>query len=141
MTRRVITYGLDVPDADVTAADVVLGPLTVRATVKRRVRGATDLATSTVTLGSLTLNVPGRHNLQNALATMAVGLELDPLYLDTIVRRWQAFTRERDALSRKRRALREPRRVLQGHVKQELWGCGRLDRAARLLPVCPSGSQ
>jgi UDP-N-acetylmuramate--alanine ligase len=77
MTRRVITYGLDSADADVTAADVVLGPLTVRATVKRRVREAKDLAQSTVTLGSLTLNVPGRHNLQNALATMAVGLELD----------------------------------------------------------------
>ena len=30
MTRRVTTYGLDAPDADVTAADVVLGPLTVQ---------------------------------------------------------------------------------------------------------------
>jgi UDP-N-acetylmuramate--alanine ligase len=29
-----------------------------------------------VTLGPLTLNVPGRHNLLNALATVAVGLEL-----------------------------------------------------------------
>src|SRR5688572_21187393 len=77
MTRRVITYGLDDPHADVTAADVVLGPLTVRATVKRRARGARDLAQSTVTLGALTLNVPGLHNLQNALATIAVGLELD----------------------------------------------------------------
>jgi UDP-N-acetylmuramate--alanine ligase len=76
MTRRVITYGLEASDADVTAADVVLGPLTVRATVKRRLRGAKDLAQSTVTLGSLMLNVPGRHNLQNALATMALGLEL-----------------------------------------------------------------
>ncbi len=77
MRRRVITYGVDAPDADVTAVDVVLGPLTVSATVKRRVRGASDPARSTVTLGSLTLNVPGRHNLQNALATIAVGLELD----------------------------------------------------------------
>jgi UDP-N-acetylmuramate--alanine ligase len=51
MTRRVITYGLDASDADVTAAEVVLGPLTVRATVKRRVREAKALAHSTVTLG------------------------------------------------------------------------------------------
>jgi UDP-N-acetylmuramate-alanine ligase len=29
-----------------------------------------------VTLGTLTLAVPGRHNLQNALAAVAVGLEL-----------------------------------------------------------------
>ena len=77
MRRRVITYGVDAPDADVTAVDVALGPLTVSATVKRRDREASDPADSTVTLGSLTLNVPGRHNLQNALAAIAVGLELD----------------------------------------------------------------
>ena len=29
-----------------------------------------------MTLGTLTLQVPGRHNLQNALAAVAVGLEL-----------------------------------------------------------------
>ena len=28
-------------------------------------------------LGSLTIHVPGRHNVQNALAAVAVGLELD----------------------------------------------------------------
>jgi UDP-N-acetylmuramate--alanine ligase len=77
MTRRVITYGLDAPHADVTAADVVLGPLTVGATVKRRARGAGHPAGSILTLGSLALNVPGLHNLQNALAAIAVGLELD----------------------------------------------------------------
>ena len=78
MRRRVITYGVDAPDADVSAVDVVLGPLTASATVTRRARGgATDPARSMVTLGSLTLNVPGRHNLQNALGTIAVGLELD----------------------------------------------------------------
>jgi UDP-N-acetylmuramate--alanine ligase len=78
LTRRVITYGLEAPEADVTAADVALGPLTSRATVRRRSRLARDVARSTaVTLGSVTLHVPGRHNLQNALATIAVGLELD----------------------------------------------------------------
>ena len=77
MTRRVITYGLEAPEAVVTATDVVLGPLTARATVTRRGGRARDAGTTPVTLGSLRLNVPGRHNLQNALATVAVGLELD----------------------------------------------------------------
>jgi UDP-N-acetylmuramate--alanine ligase len=75
MTRRVITYGL-AANADVTAIDVVLGPLTAQATVKRRARSADDPARTPAVLGSLMLNVPGRHNLQNALAAVAVGLEL-----------------------------------------------------------------
>jgi UDP-N-acetylmuramate--alanine ligase len=75
MTRRVTTYGLDATDADITAADVKLGPLTAGAIVRRRSR-SNDPTRSSVTLGPLMLNVPGRHNLQNALATVAVGLEL-----------------------------------------------------------------
>jgi UDP-N-acetylmuramate--alanine ligase len=70
MTRRIATYGLDSPLADVTASDVHLAPLGVSATVQRTVRGVLT------TLGPLTLNVPGRHNLLNALAAVAVGLEL-----------------------------------------------------------------
>ena len=82
MTRRVTTYGLDSPAADVTATDVALGPLSVTATVKRRARGSAgapdggDRRVAHVTLGTLTLAVPGRHNLLNALAAVAVGLEL-----------------------------------------------------------------
>jgi UDP-N-acetylmuramate--alanine ligase len=76
MTRRTITYGLDTPGADVTATDVQLGPLSVRATVKRRARRADDPTQAIVTLGPLTLSVPGRHNLLNALAALAVGLEV-----------------------------------------------------------------
>lgn len=75
MTRRVTTYGIDAHDADVTAADVVLGPLAVSATVSRRATGGGTQAART-TLGRLALRVPGRHNLLNALATVAVGLEL-----------------------------------------------------------------
>ena len=71
MTRRVVTYGLEAESADVGATDVRLAPMSVTATVTRRVAGAVS------TLGSLTLNVPGRHNLLNALATVAVALELD----------------------------------------------------------------
>jgi UDP-N-acetylmuramate--alanine ligase len=76
MTRRVVTYGLESAGADVTAVDVELGPLSASATVRRRARRADDSSQSAVTLGSLTLNVPGRHNLLNALAALAVGTEL-----------------------------------------------------------------
>src|SRR5438874_5162492 len=76
MTRRVTTYGLDAANVDLTATDVVLGPLTAEAMVKRRARRAGDDADTAIRLGRLTLNVPGRHNLQNALAAVAVGMEL-----------------------------------------------------------------
>jgi UDP-N-acetylmuramate--alanine ligase len=68
MTRRVVTYGLESASADLTATDVALGPLSASATVHRRKTGEI--------LGALNLAVPGRHNLQNALAAVAVGLEL-----------------------------------------------------------------
>jgi UDP-N-acetylmuramate--alanine ligase len=75
MTRRVISYGLEGPACDVTATDLSFGPLTVRATIQHRQRGAEGFP-ALVKLGSLSLQVPGRHNLQNALAAVAVGLEL-----------------------------------------------------------------
>jgi UDP-N-acetylmuramate--alanine ligase len=80
VTRRVVSYGLDSPAADLTAADVHLAPMSVTATIRQRQhpRLSADLtgADALVTLGALTLNVPGRHNLQNALAAIAVGIEL-----------------------------------------------------------------
>jgi UDP-N-acetylmuramate--alanine ligase len=90
MTRRVTTYGLASPDADLTARDIEMGPFSVKATVQRRDRrarpsGSRDAGgaherpegpTGVATLGALTLAVPGRHNLQNALAAIAVGMEL-----------------------------------------------------------------
>jgi UDP-N-acetylmuramate--alanine ligase len=76
MTRRMTTYGLTSEDADVTATDVTFGPLTASALVKRRARRSDDPAKGSIPLGQLHLNVPGRHNLLNALATVAVGLEL-----------------------------------------------------------------
>src|SRR5438093_6302281 len=65
VARRVTAYGLESTEADVTASDVRLAPFMVSATVSAR-----------GTSGRLTLNVPGRHNLQNALAVVAVGLAL-----------------------------------------------------------------
>src|SRR6202171_2371775 len=56
MTRRVTTYGLDATDADITAADVELGPFTAGAIVRRRA-SSDDPAQPSVTLGALMLNV------------------------------------------------------------------------------------
>ncbi len=70
LTRRVVTYGLESEWADISARDIQLGPMSVTATITRRQSGG-------VSPGALRLNVPGRHNLLNALATVAVGLELD----------------------------------------------------------------
>jgi UDP-N-acetylmuramate--alanine ligase len=50
--------------------------LSVRAVVKRRSRRAGEPVSSLTTLGPLALEVPGRHNLLNALSAVAVGLEL-----------------------------------------------------------------
>jgi UDP-N-acetylmuramate--alanine ligase len=83
MTRRVITYGLTAPNADLTAADVTLEPLSVGATIRRRAGNSNDPAPHMVTLGRLTLGVPGRHNLLNGLAALAVGIELG-LSLDQV---------------------------------------------------------
>jgi UDP-N-acetylmuramate--alanine ligase len=76
MTRRVTTYGLDSAQADITATEVVLGPMTVSANVVQRVRQGTEREAQPRVLGALALRVPGRHNLLNALATVTVGLEL-----------------------------------------------------------------
>jgi UDP-N-acetylmuramate--alanine ligase len=75
LTRRVATYGLTSPAADVTATDIHVEPMATTATVLRRARRAGDAA-APVVLGTLRLRVPGRHNLQNALAAVAVAAEL-----------------------------------------------------------------
>jgi UDP-N-acetylmuramate--alanine ligase len=69
MTRRVTTYGLS-SGVHLQATDLTLGPFRAEATVIRR---SDDVSTP---LGRLRLQVPGRHNVLNALAAVAVGLEL-----------------------------------------------------------------
>jgi UDP-N-acetylmuramate--alanine ligase len=64
--KRVITYGLIAP-ADLVAASVRLHELTARFEVLHRGDA----------LGELRLQVPGRHNVANALAATAVGLDLE----------------------------------------------------------------
>jgi UDP-N-acetylmuramate--alanine ligase len=70
ITRRVVTYGFDRTHAQIIGADVELGSFGGRCAVWRRGLERDDL------LGTLELSVPGRHNLQNALAVVAVGERL-----------------------------------------------------------------
>ena len=64
--RRVVTYGIE-PGADVVAHGVELTP-----------QGASfEVVVKGDSLGRFSTAVVGRHNVQNALAAIAVGLELD----------------------------------------------------------------
>lgn len=63
--KKIISYGLN-PQADVQAVDIHHKHNTVAFTVLR----------SDSELGQVTLQIPGKHNVQNALAAIAVGLEL-----------------------------------------------------------------
>jgi UDP-N-acetylmuramate--alanine ligase len=74
ITRRVVTYGLDMANAVVFGQEPALEAFGSRCTVLRRAQGRADAPHET--LGELRLRVPGRHNLSNALAAVAVGLEL-----------------------------------------------------------------
>ena len=72
LTRRLITYGLTRDDVDVTATDVVLEGFGSTCTIVRR-----HPKSGAEVLGRMRLQVPGRHSVQNALAAVAVGLELE----------------------------------------------------------------
>ncbi|HEV8631954.1 MAG TPA: UDP-N-acetylmuramate--L-alanine ligase [Thermoanaerobaculia bacterium] len=71
--RRVLTYGFS-PQADLTAFDVRSTAGGSHFTVRHAQRG---------TLGELTVPLPGRHNVQNALAAigvaLAVGLDFEAI--------------------------------------------------------------
>ena len=80
VARPIVTYGIDT-DADLVATDIVAqGPRT-RFTVTRT--GSDDSM-------ELTLNLPGRHNVLNALAAIAVARELDVSNAD-IARAFESF--------------------------------------------------
>jgi UDP-N-acetylmuramate--alanine ligase len=70
--RRLISYGF-APDAQVRGTDVELRAdgATFNISVSGNITHGDDLA-----FKSMRLNVPGRHNVQNALAAVAVGLAL-----------------------------------------------------------------
>jgi UDP-N-acetylmuramate--alanine ligase len=82
LTRRVVTYGLTsdqagqvngsrpTTTAHLLGTDIELGAFGARCVVHRHRDGGTEQ------LGTLELSVPGRHNLQNALAAVAVAGEV-----------------------------------------------------------------
>jgi len=75
--RRVITYGINPPEGGhhtIVATDVTLEGYGSHCVVEKRERRG---GASAEVLGPLTLAVPGRHSVLNALAAVAVGLELD----------------------------------------------------------------
>jgi UDP-N-acetylmuramate--alanine ligase len=78
--KRVITYGLEA-SADLTARRLEFSGTTARFEAMRR--GAV--------LGPVALQVPGRHNVLNALAAVAVALDLDVPF-DVIARALAGFT-------------------------------------------------
>ncbi len=63
--KKIITYGIN-PQADLQAVDIVARGNTSTFTVMREY----------AEMGLVTLQVPGIHNVQNALAAIAVGLQL-----------------------------------------------------------------
>ena len=64
--QKIVTYGLN-PQADVQASDIQYHENTSSFLVTRRGHD----------LGRVTIQVPGQHNVQNALAAISVGLELN----------------------------------------------------------------
>ena len=72
--RRVISYGIESAEAGLAAIGVTLEGYGSRCSVEHRERRG---GAGSATLGELTLAVPGRHSILNALAAVAVGLELD----------------------------------------------------------------
>lgn len=69
LTKTIVSYGL-APEAQVRAVDIQAhgGQMTFRARCAANGAAASELA--------VTLNLPGLHNVQNALAAIAVGAEL-----------------------------------------------------------------
>jgi len=85
--KKILTYGLN-PQSDVQAVDIHHKNNTSVFTV---VKNGTDL-------GTVTLQVPGKHNVQNALAAISVGLEVGVPFQRTksgiekfsgVFRRWE----------------------------------------------------
>jgi len=66
LRRRVVTYGIR-SGADVTARHLEL----------RSDGSSFEVAMEGKSMGAFHVNIPGRHNVQNALAAVAVGRELD----------------------------------------------------------------
>ncbi|MBK9247768.1 MAG: UDP-N-acetylmuramate--L-alanine ligase [Ignavibacteria bacterium] len=65
ITKKIVTYGIS-PHADIRATNI---------TAENRSTHCTVIAND-IPLGELTINIPGIHNIKNALAAVTVGLQL-----------------------------------------------------------------
>lgn len=81
VARRRITYGLSA-QADISAHDI---------NYDQSFGSSFSVLRSMDVLGKVTLRVPGKHNVYNSLAAIAVGLELDVPF-DTIAHALSEFT-------------------------------------------------
>jgi len=76
VARRVVRYGIDDAGAEVKGVGAELSRAGGTCTVVRRARDGGAGGAPEIVEGRLALGVPGRHNLLNALAAVAVGLEI-----------------------------------------------------------------
>lgn len=136
LTRRVVTYGLET-EAEFVGADVALDGLRARCTVRRRQQDDHSSHTSDLVVGDLHLSVPGRHNLQNALAAVAVATELGVSF-ETVAKALEEFK----GVERRFQVLGEARGVTvvddYGHHPTEIAAvltAARAQRPARLLVI------
>jgi len=96
ITRRVVTYGFS-PEADIVASDVKIETPGVSFAVSR----------GGESLGRARIRLPGRHNISNALATLAIAFEFEVPFraaaeaLESFIgieRRFETVGRERGVL-------------------------------------------
>ncbi|MFP8881872.1 MAG: UDP-N-acetylmuramate--L-alanine ligase [Myxococcota bacterium] len=79
MTRRTVTYGFS-SQADLIVKDLEIDGIGMRFSVRER----------NSTLGNVRIRLPGRHNVLNALATIAVSRELEVPF-DTVIDAFDSF--------------------------------------------------
>jgi UDP-N-acetylmuramate--alanine ligase len=134
LTGRVVTYGLEA-GADLTGHDVVLDGLHSSCTVRRRLAEPREGRVADLGIGQLRLAVPGRHNLLNALAAIAVGEEVGVSF-ETMARGLASFR----GVDRRFQVLGEARGVTvvddYGHHPTEIAAvvaAARAQRPARVL--------
>ena len=127
LTRKLVTYGLGEPRRRTyVGSGVELGAFGGRC-----YRRATRRITASSGSAMLELSVPGRHNLQNALAAVAVG-EFVGLDFDRIAAALRGIPRRRAALRATRRSgRRDGGRRLRPPSDRDRRGAGRRSRDAR----------
>jgi UDP-N-acetylmuramate--alanine ligase len=133
---RVVTYGLDV-DAEISGHDVVLDGLHSSCVVRRRQIESRGGRVVDLDVGRLSLAVPGRHNLLNALAAIAVCSEVGVSF-ETVAKALKSFR----GVDRRFQVLGEDRGVMvvddYGHHPTEIAAvvaAARVQRPGRILVV------